>query len=170
VFDAQVAKSPEAHARIRGSRGSTGPRLIHAKLEARAQATDVGAELRREGDRGPPVSSSENPSATTYPPSHGLPRLVVLHDDETNTSYWVHVTADAVKDNGGGPSRVGGGFPGGGVPEAHGAGRATGSIAPPIPWLLASIVRKEPPSRARVGSAPSSAEPGVSASEPEPST
>jgi hypothetical protein len=28
---------------------------------------------------------------------HGLPHLLVLHDPETHTSYWVHVTANAVQ-------------------------------------------------------------------------
>jgi hypothetical protein len=32
--------------------------------------------------------------------SHGLPHLIVLHDLNTRTSYWAHVTADVVKSTG----------------------------------------------------------------------
>lgn len=32
--------------------------------------------------------------------SHGVPHLLVLHDDASDTAYWVHVTRDAVVDTG----------------------------------------------------------------------
>ncbi len=73
--------------------------------------TMVGAQVksgpsyfsRPKGDRSAPNGwwyRENNKDHFDYWTGHALPHLLVLHDEATGASYWVHVTADAVVDTG----------------------------------------------------------------------